>query len=111
MTGPVISSHSGSRRQHRADLRRPEPALVKKRGQESETQLRRPRTSCRREVKSDRTIQALFELRLNTLGPAAPLVAAPTQLIPFALISDSLPACRQAACKSQDRTSPKASYC
>ena len=31
---PGDQSDGGSRRQHRADLRRPEPALMKKRGQE-----------------------------------------------------------------------------
>ena len=48
-------------------------------------------------------------MRQNTLGPAAPLVAAWRNSSQFALISDSLPACRQAACKSQDKNRPKAS--
>ena len=34
MTGPVISRIGGSRRQHRANLRRIEPAFMKKRRQE-----------------------------------------------------------------------------
>ena len=76
---------------------------------------KRPKISCASRpgllrVSKGRLSTGVSLMRQNTLGPAAPLVAALAQLIPIALISDSLPACRQAACRSQEEPTQGLSY-